>query len=107
MIEMPEKDSATRIVCSGGMKSEKTVILHLTPNPTREVMRFYSHQNAYAAFVVWNGCFLFFNGNKTEQLCRGDFIFIPPVNSFYFWTFYTRSLSFNRFIRGLFMAINH
>jgi mannose-6-phosphate isomerase-like protein (cupin superfamily) len=107
MIEMPEKDSATRIVCSGGMKSEKTVILQLTPNPTKEVMRFYSHQNAYAAFVVWNGRFLFFNGEKTEQLCRGDFIFIPPVNSFYFWTFYTRSLSFNRFIRGLFMAINH
>ncbi|KAH7241398.1 hypothetical protein BKA59DRAFT_401267 [Fusarium tricinctum] len=75
---MPEKDSATRIVCSGGMKSEKTVILQLTPNPTKEVMRFYSHQNAYAAFVVWNGRFLFFNGEKTEQLCRGDFIFIPP-----------------------------
>ncbi|RGP78643.1 cupin domain-containing [Fusarium longipes] len=77
-IGMPEKDSATRIMRSGEVQSEKTVILHLTPNPTEEAMRFYSHQNAYAAFVVWHGRFLFVNGNKTEQLCRGDFVFIPP-----------------------------
>ncbi|KPA38775.1 cupin protein [Fusarium langsethiae] len=75
---MPEKDSATRIMGSGEIKSEKTVILHLTSNSTKEVMRFYSHQNAYAAFVIWHGRFLFVNGDKTEQLCRGDFIFIPP-----------------------------
>ncbi|KAM0491047.1 hypothetical protein ACHAP8_010935 [Fusarium lateritium] len=55
-----------------------TAILHLAPNPENEAMRFYSHKNAYAAFVVWTGCFLFFNGDKTEQLRRGDFIFIPP-----------------------------
>jgi quercetin dioxygenase-like cupin family protein len=86
MIEMPEKDSATRIIGSAEMESGKTVILHLTPNPAKDVMRFYSHQNAYAAFVVWNGRFLFFNGDKTEQLCRGDFVFIPPVSYFYFWS---------------------
>ncbi|KAL6922443.1 hypothetical protein FSHL1_006403 [Fusarium sambucinum] len=78
VIEMPEKDSATRIVRSTDAKMATTAILHLAPNPENEAMRFYSHKNAYAAFVVWTGCFLFFNGDKTEQLRRGDFIFIPP-----------------------------
>ncbi|GKU16408.1 cupin protein [Fusarium langsethiae] len=75
---MPEKDSAGRIIRSADANTAKTAILHITPNPANEAMRFYSHNNAYAAFVVWTGCFLFFNGDKTEELHRGDFIFIPP-----------------------------
>jgi mannose-6-phosphate isomerase-like protein (cupin superfamily) len=78
VIEMPEKDSAGRIIRSADANTAKTAILHITPNPANEAMRFYSHNNAYAAFVVWTGCFLFFNGDKTEELHRGDFIFIPP-----------------------------
>jgi len=82
VIEIPEKDSASRIISSTDAKRAKTAILHLAPNPENESMRFYSHKDAYAAFVVWTGCFLFFDGDKTEQLRRGDFIFIPPVSNF-------------------------
>ncbi|QPC77992.1 hypothetical protein HYE68_008744 [Fusarium pseudograminearum] len=78
VIEMPEKDSATRIIRSTDPKTANTAILHVTPSPANETMRFYSHKNAHAAFIVWTGCFLFFDGEKTEQLRRGDFIFIPP-----------------------------
>ncbi|OBS29572.1 hypothetical protein FPOA_03510 [Fusarium poae] len=75
---MPEKDSATRAFRSTDTQTARTAILHLTPSSANETMRLYSRKDAYTSFVVWAGSFLFFDGDKTEQLCRGDFIFIPP-----------------------------
>jgi hypothetical protein len=82
VVEMPEKDSATRAFRSTDTQTARTAILHLTPSSANETMRFYSHKNAYASFVVWAGSFLFFDGSKTEQLHHRDFIFIPPVRVF-------------------------
>lgn len=103
VIEMPEKDSATRIIRSTDLKTASTAILHVIPNPGNETMRFYSHKNAYAAFIVWTGCFLFFDGDKTEQLRGGDFIFIPPVREFLSLQYW----KVNQSTRELSMAINH
>lgn len=80
LIAMPDKNGVLRVVSSAKARVGKTTVFYYAAVPTGEAMPSYYHQEAYTAFIVFNGRFQFWNGDKGHELSRGDFAFIPPVS---------------------------